>query len=111
MALAFDTLRAATRLREAGFKEEQARALVTIFAEAASATLGAEDDLDKSEPALGTEIGNPGAKFDRLEVTMSAECAALLAEMRVMKRDIIIWLGGLYIALTGLVIAATSVLG
>ncbi len=31
--------------------------------------------------------------------------------MAVLKRDIVIWLGGLMITLAGLVIAATSVLG
>lgn len=42
---------------------------------------------------------------------MDAEFANVRTEMAVIKRDIIIWLGGLMITMTGLAIAATSVLG
>lgn len=46
MAVAFDTLRAATQLQEAGFREGQAHALVT-FAEGVTEHLATKDDLAK----------------------------------------------------------------
>ncbi len=94
MAVAFDTLKAATQLQEAGFRETQAHALVTILAEVANETPGERPSSTSSSPRWGR-----------------AECAALCAEMRVMKRDIIIPLGRLYIVMTGLIVAATSVFG
>ena len=106
MAVAFDTLRAATQLQEAGFREPQAHALVTILAEVASETPGQRSNSTNANPRWG-RVATSGEYGERI----SAECAALCAEMRVMKRDIIIALGSLCIALTGLAIAATSVLG
>ena len=60
---------------------------------------------------MGTEFGNVrtemGAEFGRVH----AEFGNVRTEMALLKRDIIIWLGGLMVTLAGLVIAATSVLG
>ena len=143
MATAFDTLRAATQLQEAGFEEAHARALV-IFAEGMSETLATKDDLEKTATALDTKIGQLEAKMDaefaRVRTEMGAEFGKVHAEfssvrtemgtefgnvrtemgtefgnvrteMALLKRDIIIWLGGLMVTLAGLVIAAASVLG
>ena len=41
----FDTLKAARRLRDAGFEEEKADALVAAFAEDIGANLATKDDL------------------------------------------------------------------
>ena len=103
MALAFDTLQAATQLQEAGFEEAHARALVT-FAEGMSETLATKDDLEKVATALDTRI-------DQLEAKMDAEFSRVRTDMGVLRRDIVIWLGGLMITLSGLVIAATTFLG
>ena len=103
MATAFDTLRAATQLQEAGFEEAHARALVTV-AEGAIENLATKDDLEKVATALDTRI-------DQLSAKMAAEFGNVRAEMGVLRRDIVIWLGGLMITLSGLVIAATTFLG
>ena len=121
MALAFDTLRAATQLHEAGFEEPQAHALVT-FAESVTEHLATKDDLGQVATTLDTKIDRVNtdltARIDHLEAKMDAEFGRVHAEfgnvrseMAVLKRDIIIWLGGLAITMTGLAIAATSVLG
>ena len=150
MATAFDTLRAATQLQEAGFEEAHARALVTV-AEGAIENLATKDDLEKVATALDTRIDQLSAKMDaefgnvrtemgaefgkvhtefaNVRTEMDAEFSNVRAEMgaefgkvhtefsnvrtemALLKRDIIIWLGGLMITLSGLVIAATSVLG
>ena len=53
MAVAFDTLKAATRLREeAGFDEKQATALVQTFADRGVENLGRTRDLENTELAL-----------------------------------------------------------
>ncbi len=79
MATAFDTLRAATQLQEAGFEEAHARALVT-FAEGAIENLATKDDLEKTSTALGTSIDRVDARIDRLEVKMDAEFGKVYAE-------------------------------
>ena len=128
MAVAFDTLRAATQLQEAGFREAHAHALVT-FAEDVTENLVTKDDLASTETTLDMKIDRVNAdlsaridkvdaKVDQLEAKMDAEFGKVYAEfdgvrseMAVLKRDIVIWLGGLMITMTGLVVAATSVLG
>ena len=42
---------------------------------------------------------------------MDAEFSRVRTDMGVLRRDIVIWLGGLMITLSGLVIAATTFLG
>ena len=110
MATAFDTLRAATQLQEAGFEEAHAHALVT-FADGAIENLATKDDLEKVATALDTSINLLEAKMDAEFGNVRTEFGNVRSEMAVLKRDIVIWLGGLMITLSGLVIAATSVLG
>lgn len=53
MTVAFDTLRAARRLRdEGGFDERQAAILVDTFAEGMGETLATKADLEKTETSL-----------------------------------------------------------
>ena len=106
MAVAFDTLRAATQLQEAGFREAHAHALVT-FAEDVTENLATKDDLANLEAKMDAQSGKVDAEFGKVY----AEFDNVRSEMAVLKRDIIIWLGGLMITMTGLVVAATSVLG
>ena len=57
MAVAFDTLKAATRLQnEAGFNEKQARVLVATFAEGIGENLATKDDVTM----LRSETGHQG---------------------------------------------------
>ena len=57
MTIAFDTLRAATRLREeAGFDESQARVLVDTLAEGLSESLATKVDLEKTETSLRSDL-------------------------------------------------------
>ena len=113
MAVAFDTLRAATQLQEAGFREAQAHALVT-FAEDVTENLATKDDLAKLEAKMDAQFGKVDAEFGKVYAEFGkvyAEFDNVRSEMAVLKRDIIIWLGGLMITMTGLAIAATSALG
>ena len=53
----FDTLRAARQLREAGFEEAQADALVSTFAEGVAANLATKDDLKQLEQRMTIRLG------------------------------------------------------
>ncbi len=53
----FDTLRAARQLREAGFEEAQADALVSTFAEGIAANLATKDDLKQLEQRMTIRLG------------------------------------------------------
>ncbi len=53
----FDTLRAARQLREAGFEEAQADALVSTFAEGVAANLSTKDDLKQLEQRMTIRSG------------------------------------------------------
>ena len=57
MAVTFDTLKAATRLREqADFSEKQATALVETFADGIVDNLATREDLKNTEHVLRTEM-------------------------------------------------------
>ena len=53
----FDTLRASRQLREAGFEEAQADALVSTFAEGVAANLATKDDLKQLEQRMTIRPG------------------------------------------------------
>ena len=79
MAVAFDTLKAATRLQdEAGFNEKQARVLVATFAEGIGENLATKEDVAalRSEMATKEDVA-----VLRSEMATKEEVAALRSEM------------------------------
>ncbi|TPW26653.1 DUF1640 domain-containing protein [Martelella alba] len=57
--LAFDTLKAANRLKEAGFDDKQAQELVSTFAEGVGENIATKHDIEKLESkieALGQKM-------------------------------------------------------
>lgn len=87
---AFDTLKAANRLREAGFDEKQAQELVSTFAEGVGENVAAKGDLENVE-------GRLNGKMDHLE-------SRLRGEMREMEQRMTIKLGGIMVAGTGFMV-------
>ncbi len=82
VAVAFDTLKAATRLqKEAGFDETTARVLVSTFAEGMVENLATKDDI----AALRREIATLATKEElaalRSEVATKEELAVLSSEV------------------------------
>jgi len=82
VAVAFDTLKAATRLqKEAGFDETKARVLVSTFAEGMFENLATKDDI----AALRREIATLATKEElaalRSEAATKEELAALRSEV------------------------------
>ena len=83
---AFDTLRAARRLRdEGGFDERQAEAMVDTFAEGMDETLATKADLEKTELVLRSEIKETEAtlrgEIKETEATLRGEIGALRGDL------------------------------
>ena len=97
MAVAFDTLKAATRLREeAGFDERQARVLVATFAEGIGESLATKEDLASTETALRTDLEN----FE----------TAMLGRMRELEQRMTVRLGAMMAAAAGIAVALIKLL-
>ena len=74
MSVAFDTLRAARRLRdEGGFDEKQAGILVATFAEGMSEGLASKADLEKTESVLRSEIGELRSDLEKTESALRSD--------------------------------------
>lgn len=95
MAIAFDTLKAATRLQnEAGFNEKQARVLVATFAEGIGENLATKEDV----AAL------------RSEMATKEDMAVLRGEMRELEQRMTIRLGAMIAAAVGIIVALDKLL-
>ena len=92
MSVAFDTLRAARKLRdEGGFDERQAAILVDTFAEGMTETLATKADLEKTEASLRGDLEKTE---ERLE-----------GKMRELEQRMAIRLGATMVAAVALVVA------
>ncbi len=92
MSVAFDTLRAARKLRdEGGFDERQAAILVDTFAEGMTETLATKADLESTEAALRSD----------LEKTETS----LRGEMRELEQRMTIRLGAMMVGAVALIVA------
>ena len=81
-ALAFDTLKAAKALREAGFEEAQAEAVVGTVSSAINENVASKADIEKVESAidhLGTELR---AEIDQVRTELRAEIDQVRTEFR-----------------------------
>ena len=72
MAVTFDTLKAATRLREeGGFSEKQATELVATFADGFVENLATKDDVEKLEVSLRGDIDHLRGDVEHLRGDMA----------------------------------------
>jgi len=93
--MGFDTLRAATRLRdEAGFDETQASVLVHTFAEGFAERFPTKRDLHEVDTSLGSEL-------KRVETSLRSDMEKMETSLRNGMRDLehrmTIRLGGLMV--------------
>ncbi len=122
MAVAFDTLKAATRLQnEAGFNEKQARVLVATFAEGIGENLATKDDIAmlRSEMATKEDVAilrgemavlrNDVAML-RNEMATKEDMAILRGEMRELEQRMTIRLGAMIAAAVGIIVALDKLL-
>ena len=109
MAVAFDTLKAATRLQdEAGFNEKQARVLVATFAEGIGENLATKEDIAalRSEMATKEEV----AALRSEVAALRGEMAILRGEMRELEQRMTIRLGVMIAAAVGIIVALDKLL-
>ena len=122
MAVAFDTLKAATRLQnEAGFNEKQARVLVATFAEGIGENLATKDDVAMLRNEMATKedvailrgemavLRNDVAML-RNEMATKEDMAILRGEMRELEQRMTIRLGAMIAAAVGIIVALDKLL-
>ena len=135
MSVAFDTLRAARRLRdEAGFDERQAGVLVDTFAEGMTETLATKADvealrgdlekteaslrgdlekteaslradLEKTEASLRAELGVLRGDLEKTEASLRADLGLLRGQMRELEQRMTIRLGAMMVGAVALIVA------
>ncbi|MDD9994070.1 MAG: DUF1640 domain-containing protein [Rhodospirillales bacterium] len=110
MSVAFDTLRAARKLRdEGGFDERQAATLVDIFAEGMTETLVTKADLEKTEASLRAEIDTLRGDLEKTEASLRADLEKteerLEGKMRELEQRMTIRLGAMMVAAVALIVA------
>jgi hypothetical protein len=87
--MAIDTLKIAKRLREAGFTDPQAEAVVASVQEAAEgAEFATRRDLDEVRAELKADIAGLRSELRETELRLEAKLEAIRSEMLAMKADI-----------------------
>ena len=77
----FDTLKASHRLREAGFEEQKANALVNAFAEDIGANLATKDDIALLKGDIDALRKDTANGFEALRQEMASENEAIRKDM------------------------------
>ena len=80
-ALAFDTHKAVTALKQAGFEEAQAEAVVTTMGEALGDTVATKADLTEGRAALEADVAAVKADIEQRRLTTQADLAGVRPEM------------------------------
>ena len=109
MSVAFDTLRAARKLRdEGGFDERQAAILVDTFAEGMTETLATKADLESTEASLRAEIEKSEAALradiETLRGDLEKTETSLRGEMRELEQRMTIRLGAMMVGAVALIV-------
>ena len=85
--VAFDTLKASRRLRDAGFEEKQADALVNAFAEDIGANLATKDDLALLRKDMAGGFESLRKDFDILRSDVTNENMAVRQEFVAVRKE------------------------
>ena len=97
----FDTLSASRRLREVGFEEKQADAVVGLLAEDVSGNIATKSDIELLKAATESDI-------ESLRADTKSEFELFRAEVRALEQRMTIRLGGLVAVATGIIIAVIA---
>jgi len=92
MAIAFDTLAYARRLREVGFSEQQAEGQAEALAAAMTDTLATKQDLREIESRIDGLEKHVDLRLDELEKRIDFRVSAQLADL---ERRMTVRLGGI----------------
>ena len=88
-ALAFDTHKTVTALRQAGFEETQAEAVVNTMGEALGGNVATKADLVAVQAKLETDIAAVRTEMASLRAAVSAQFDALDKQLWVMAAGIV----------------------
>ncbi len=91
--MAFDTLTYSKKLQQAGFTATQAEAQAEALRDVVEENLATKRDITEMETSLRRDM-------KELEVRLTQQIELVRRDMEVIRRDIVIWLGGLIIAST-----------
>ena len=80
--LVFDTLKATKVLKQAGFDEVQAEAVVATVGDAIGGSVATKADLEKTAGELHTEIQELSADMQKMEVGLRADLEKTAGELR-----------------------------
>ncbi len=80
-ALAFDTHKAVTALKQAGFEEAQAEAVVNTMGEALGGNVATKADLTEVRAALEADMAVMKADLTEVRVALEADVAAVKADI------------------------------
>lgn len=86
-ALAFDTHKAVTALKQAGFEETQAEAVVNTMGEALSGNVATKADLTEVRAALEADVAAVKADIEQLRLTTQADLAAVKADIEQLRSE------------------------
>ena len=86
-ALAFDTHKAVTVLKQAGFEEAQAEAVVTTMGEALGGNIATKADLTEVRATLEADVAAVKADIEQLRSETKADLAAVRADMETLRAD------------------------
>ena len=80
-ALAFDTHKAVTALKQAGFEEAQAEAVVNTMGEALGGNVATKADLTEVRAVLEADMATVKADIEQLRLATQADLAAVRTDM------------------------------
>ena len=122
----FDTLRASRRLREVGFEEEQADAVVDLLAGDVSESVATKSDIEllradtkgdiellraDTKSAIERLGADTKSDIELLRAETKSDIELLRAELRALEQRMTIRLGGLVAVATGIIIAVIAITG
>jgi len=86
-ALAFDTHKAVMALKQAGFEEAQAEAVVNTMGEALGGNVATKADLTEVRAVLEADMVAVKADIEQLRSETKADLAAVRADMETLRAD------------------------
>ena len=109
--MALDTHKAVKKLKEVGFDESQAEAVVRMVGEAFDDTVATKADIVAVRADLSTQGTELRAEIREVRAELRAEAKAIRAELRELEQRMTIKLGGLLVLALTLLTAINKWLG
>ncbi|MGH8550386.1 MAG: coiled-coil domain-containing protein [Methylococcales bacterium] len=113
-AIAFDTLKFAKRLKEAGFTEQQAEALASAEAEFIEENLATKRDLKELEIALKRELADLKREIKEIEAALKTDIKVLeiklARDLKDLEYRMTIKLGAMLVVAVGIIAALVKLL-